>query len=134
MYRLHIVTRALLAIGFLVAWAVTLAMTVYMAIFHLPLSLLQSVLLVVSAPIKDGLRTVVQGLFLWFIVMTVNQCLALRWLLGYALIKDWAYATSVGDAISSACFASSAVASTALIYKFRHHFHGMLWSRGLHTA
>ena len=58
--------------------------------------------------------------------MTANQCLALGWLLGYAVIKDWVYSTSFGDTISGFYFAPSAVASTALVYTFRRQFYGVL--------
>ena len=124
--QLNVFTSALLVFGVLVAWVVTLVATVYMAVFHLPLSMLESLLLIVSAPTKFGFRTVVLGLFLWFVVMTANQCLALGWLLGYAVIKDWAYSTSIGDTISAFYFAPSAVASIALVYKFRRQFYGLL--------
>ncbi len=56
---------------------------------------------------------------LWLVVMTANQCLALAWLLGYAFIKDWTYASSSGDTISALYFGTSAIASSALVYKFR---------------
>lgn len=92
-----------------------------MAVFHLPLSLVQSLALGIAAPTKVRFHSIPGALSLWFVVMTTNQCVALAWLLGYGvLIKSWAYSTSSGDAISAFYFVLSALASTALIYKFRH--------------
>lgn len=129
MNALHVGTKALLFLGLVVTWAVTFFTTLYMAIFHVPLSLLQFVSLVVSAPTKCGWRQGGQLFVLWIFVMTANQCIALAWLLAYyGLIKDWAYSTSfsLGDAISSVYFSFSVVASCLLIYRFRRQLCGVL--------
>ena len=116
----------LLVVGVLLLWFFTLAATAYMAVFHLPLSVVQSLLLIVSSQTKLDFRSIGRGLFLWIVVMTLNQCLALAWLLGYGFLKDWAYSTSSGDVISALYFAPSALASILLGYTFRQRLYGLL--------
>jgi hypothetical protein len=124
------VSDALLAVagvlGVLAVWTVTLVATLYMAVFHLPLSALQSVVLVARAPAKRSLRTVQPALLVWFIVMTLNQSIALGWLLGYAVIKDRVYSTAFGDTISALYFTPSAFASVVVIYALRHQLWELL--------
>ncbi|HKO89742.1 MAG TPA: hypothetical protein VJU61_01235 [Polyangiaceae bacterium] len=110
----------------LVGWAVTLVATLHMAVFHLPFSAFESLLFIATAPTRLQLRKVWAGLFLWFVIMTLNQSLGLTWLIGYASIKNWAYSTPSGDSISALYFGTSALASLALVYRLRDRLHGLL--------